>query len=106
MLEILGDYELEMPIILDWEIPVDTARTVNMDARTLTDIQLHFCQVMTEKGYTPMIYFNWYQSNHYYYLKELEQTDKVKFRQSVPGRAFNRHLKALYSNNTRRIYLR
>lgn len=74
MLEILGDYELEFPIVLDWEIPgVESPRTRNMDARTLTDIQLHFCQVMTEKGYQPLIYFNWYQSSHLYYLHELEE---------------------------------
>ena len=72
MLKILGDYALDMPIILDWEIPTDTARTVNMDARTLTDIQLHFCEVMTQKGYTPMVYFNWYQSTRLMYLTELE----------------------------------
>ena len=72
MLKILGDYELDMPIILDWEIPVDTARTVNMDARTLTDIQLHFCQVMEEKGYQPMVYFNWHMSSRLLYLNELE----------------------------------
>ena len=74
MLKILGDYELEMPIILDWEqVGVDTARTNNMDARTLTDMQLHFCEVMTEKGYQPMIYFNWYQSSKLLYLSELEE---------------------------------
>ncbi len=73
MLKILGDYELDMPIILDWEIPTDTARTVNMDARTLTDIQLHFCKVMVEKGYTPMVYFNWSQSTRLLHLTELEQ---------------------------------
>ena len=72
MLEILGDYVLEMPIILDWEIPVDTARTANMDGRTLTDIQLHFCSVMEEKGYQPMVYFNWYMSSRLLKLNELE----------------------------------
>ena len=72
MLKILGDYDLQMPIILDWEIPVDTARTVNMDARTLTDIQLHFCAVMEEKGYQPMVYFNWHQASRLMYLNELE----------------------------------
>ena len=72
MLKILGDYELDMPIILDWEIPTDTARTANMDARTLTDIQIHFCSVMEEKGYQPMVYFNWYQASHLMYLSELE----------------------------------
>ena len=72
MLEILGDYELQMPIILDWEIPTDTARTANMDARTLTDIQKHFCSRMTEKGYQPMVYFNWHQASNLMYLSELE----------------------------------
>ena len=72
MLEILGDYALEMPIILDWEIPVDTARTANMDGRTLTDIQLHFCSVMEEKGYQPMVYFNWHMSSRLLKLNELE----------------------------------
>lgn len=72
MLKILGDYELQMPIILDWEIPTDTARTANMDARTLTDIQNHYCAVMKEKGYEPMVYFNWHQSSTLLYLSELE----------------------------------
>ena len=73
MLNILGEQSLDMPIILDWEIPTDDARTAGkMDARSLTDIQLHFCQVMTEKGYKPMVYFNWHQSENLYYLSELE----------------------------------
>ena len=62
MLEILGDYELHMPIVLDWEIPAASARTAQMDRRTLTELQRYFCETMTEMGYTPMIYFNWYQS--------------------------------------------
>ena len=72
MLEILGDYRLEMPIILDWEIPASDARTANMDARTLTDIQLYFCEKMKTLGYQPMVYFNWHQSENLYYLSELE----------------------------------
>ena len=73
MLDILGEHYLAMPIVLDWEIPSAQARTYGkMDARTLTDIQLHFCQVMEEKGYTPMVYFNTHQSENLYYLSELE----------------------------------
>ena len=72
MLSILGDTELEMPVVLDWEIPANTARTRNMDARTLTDIQRHFCGQMRSQGYQPMIYFNWHQSEHLYVLHELE----------------------------------
>lgn len=72
MLEVLGDYELHMPIVLDWEIPTPTARTALMDARTLTALQEYFCKTMSEKGYTPMVYFNWHQSNTLLYLSELE----------------------------------
>lgn len=73
MLKILGDTKLDMPIVLDWEIPADSARTRNMDATTLTDIQRHFCGQMRDKGYQPMIYFNWYQSEHLYVLHDLEE---------------------------------
>ena len=72
MLKVLGNTKLDMPIVLDWEIPANTARTRNMDARTLTDIQRHFCGQMRDKGYQPMVYFNWHQSEHLYVLHELE----------------------------------
>ena len=72
MLKVLGEYELHMPIVLDWEIPTENARTAKMDAKTLTALQKHFCETMTEKGYTPMVYFNWHQSNTLLYLNELE----------------------------------
>ncbi len=73
MLKILGDTKLQMPIVLDWEIPANTARTRNMDAQTLTDIQRHFCGQMRNKGYQPMIYFNWHQSENLYVLHDLEE---------------------------------
>lgn len=72
MLKILGEQYLDMPIVLDWEIPAATARTANMDARTLTDMQHHFIDRMIELGYQPMVYFNWHQSENLYYLAELE----------------------------------
>ena len=71
MLKILDGFQLDMPIILDWEIPTNDARTIYMDARTLTDIQLHFCGQMRDRGFQPMIYFNWHQSEKLYYLSEL-----------------------------------
>ena len=76
LLNILGDTYLDMPIILDWEIPATGSdakpRTAGMDARTLTDCLLHFCQVMEGKGYQPMVYFNWSQSRNLLFLHELE----------------------------------
>ena len=73
MLKVLGDTELDMPLVLDWEIPAATARTKKMDAITLTDIQRHFCGQMRDKGYQPMIYFNWHQSEKLYILNDLEE---------------------------------
>ena len=72
MLNMLAGVDLDMPIVLDWEIPAEDARTKNMDARTLTDIQLHFCGQMKKMGFQPMVYFNWHQSENLYYLSELE----------------------------------
>lgn len=72
MLKILGEQHLDMPVVLDWEIPASNARTAGMDARTLTDIQHHFIDRMMELGYQPMVYFNWHQSENLYYLAELE----------------------------------
>ena len=73
LLKILGDYSPDLPIVFDWEYISAEARTANMDARTLTDCALHFGKLIEEAGFTPMIYFNWYQSSHYYHLKELER---------------------------------
>lgn len=74
ILEILGDYHLDMPIVLDWEVPyAEDPRTKDVDARTLTDMQLHFCGQMRDRGYQPMVYFNWHQSEHMLYLHELEK---------------------------------
>ena len=72
ILNMLADVNLDMPIVLDWEIPAEDARTKDMDARTLTDIQLHFCGQMKKMGFQPMVYFNWHQSENLYYLSELE----------------------------------
>jgi len=72
MMDILDGFLPDMPLILDWEIPASSARTTGMDARTLTDIQKHYCAEITERGYEPMVYFNWHQSENLYYLSELE----------------------------------
>ena len=73
MLQILGSHTLDMPLVLDWEIPTPEARTANMDAQTLTELQLYFCQRVEALGYEPMVYFNWHQSENLYYLSQLEE---------------------------------
>jgi lysozyme len=73
MLEILGDYELTYPIVLDWEIAnAEEGRTKDVDRRLLTDMLRYFCDEMSSRGYDPMIYFNWTQASKMLYLNELE----------------------------------
>lgn len=72
ILKLLDGRNLDLPIVLDWEIPAANARTAKMDRRTLTDLQVHFIQEMKALGMEPMVYFNWHQSENLYYLNELE----------------------------------
>ncbi len=73
MLEILGDTEITMPVVFDWEYVSAEARTANMDDRTLTDLNLIYCERMEKEGYQPMIYFNSTQARTLLFLYELEE---------------------------------
>ncbi|MBQ7801909.1 MAG: glycoside hydrolase family 25 protein [Oscillospiraceae bacterium] len=73
LLEAIADYEITMPVVFDWETVHDeSARSKEMDPRTLTDCALAFLGAVEEAGYTPMIYFNTYQSRNLLYLEELK----------------------------------
>lgn len=71
LLERIEGYEIAMPVVYDWEYVSDEARTANMDARTLTDCSKHFCDLVQEAGYQPMIYFNRNQAAYLLHLEEL-----------------------------------
>lgn len=72
VLERIEKYHITMPVVYDWEYISAEARTANMDRRTLTDCYMAFCDKITEAGYTPMAYFNTYQSRQLMNLYELE----------------------------------
>ena len=73
MLEILGDYQLDYPIVLDWEVANPTeGRVRNVTRRELTDMLRYFCDEMNARGFDPMVYFNWTQASRMIYLSELE----------------------------------
>lgn len=72
-LGILDGFPLELPLVYDWEYVSDTARTADVDARTLTDCTLAFCRAVEAAGYGPMVYFNTSQAQKLLYLQELEQ---------------------------------
>lgn len=54
----LEDYEIDMPVVFDWEYVNGDARTGNMDAPTLMACIRTFCDAVADAGYEPMVYFN------------------------------------------------
>ena len=75
LLRAVRNWELEMPLVFDWEYIGDYARTADMDARLLTDCTRAFCRVIRRAGYTPMVYFNLSQARDLLYLEELTDFD-------------------------------
>lgn len=71
VLEMIKDWDIQMPIVFDWEFMGEDARTYQMDARLLTDCTKAFCDTIQNAGYEPMIYFNVNQGNRLLYLEEL-----------------------------------
>lgn len=73
VLSYIKDWELELPVVYDWEYVGPEARTANMDARTLTDCTLAFCRTVENADREAMVYFNPTQSNTLLFLEELLQ---------------------------------
>lgn len=71
VMERIREWEIDMPVVYDWEYISADSRTGNMDAQLLTDCTKAFCDRVLEGGYTPMIYFNANQSHKQMYLDEL-----------------------------------
>ena len=71
MLDVVKDWDVQMPLVYDWEYVDETARTANMDSRTLTDMAKAFCDTIKDAGYTPMLYFGRSQSKDLLILEEL-----------------------------------
>lgn len=73
LLDIIKDWNVEMPIVFDWEFIDDESRTAKVDARTLTDCTKAFCDIVADAGYQPMVYFNANHSFDRIYIRELVQ---------------------------------
>lgn len=61
-LEMVKDWNLEMPLVYDWEHYADDGRTVGMTGGRLTDCMVAFCDRVQAAGYTPMVYVNQQQA--------------------------------------------
>ena len=70
-LQILDGFQLDMPLVFDWEYVSGDARTGAVGRDTLTKCTNVFCQAVKEAGYTPMVYFNWHQGQEMLNLIEL-----------------------------------
>ena len=76
LLEKTAHWELDMPLVYDWEYISEEARTANVDQQTLTDCMIAFCERIEEAGKEPMIYFN---PNHAKRMFHIEQVVDYPF---------------------------
>ena len=71
VLNAVKDWDIQMPLVYDWEYMGEDARTCFIDSRALTDMAKAFCERIEEAGYVPMIYFGRSQSVNLLNLEEL-----------------------------------
>ena len=72
VLDAIGDYEITMPVVFDWEIVGGSeARTNGVSRHMLCDCAAAFCDTVAEAGYDPMIYFTRHLGYRRYILREL-----------------------------------
>ena len=72
-MDIIKNWQLDMPLVYDWEFISEESRTGFVDARLLTDCTLAFCRTVESADRKAMVYFNPTQSNTLLYLEELLQ---------------------------------
>ena len=70
-LEMIRNWDVDMPIVYDWEYIGSGARTAIMSARLLTDMVKAFCNTIRDAGYEPMVYFGRSHSTDLLILSEL-----------------------------------
>ncbi len=70
-MEIVKDWDVEMPLVYDWEYIKDGYRTDVVDARLLTECTKAFCDTVEKAGYDSMLYFNPTLSRKQMYMQEL-----------------------------------
>ena len=71
VLEAVKDWNVQMPLVYDWEYVDENARTAFIDSYALTNMAKAFCDRILAAGYEPMIYFGRNQSVDLLNLEEL-----------------------------------
>lgn len=75
VLDIIKDWQLDMPVVFDWEYVSAEARTGSATARTVTDCAKAFCNKIAAASLKPMIYFSESHARKRLFLSELTDYD-------------------------------
>lgn len=76
VLDAIEGWDVEMPVVYDWEYVNSQARTAKVDIATLTECTRAFCEIIEDAGYEAMVYFN---PTHQESRVDLEQLMEYKF---------------------------
>ena len=71
VLKAIEGWQIDMPVVFDWEYVSADSRTGNVDAKTLNDCTLTFCRAIEAAGFKPMVYFNLSQAEYMLQLNRL-----------------------------------
>lgn len=71
-LQILDGFQLDLPLVFDWEFVTGEARTDGMDGQTLTQCAIAFCDTVLDAGYGAMVYYNPHMAYNYFDLFALQ----------------------------------
>jgi GH25 family lysozyme M1 (1,4-beta-N-acetylmuramidase) len=76
LLSQISHWELDMPVVYDWEYVSEEARTGSVTPDTVLSCTTAFLEAVEQAGYRPMVYFN---PNHAQTLLDLEQLAEYPF---------------------------
>ena len=71
-LEFLESYDIQLPVVFDWEYVSTEARTGMMDMQTLTACAIAFCETVRTAGYEAMLYANPDIARNFLDLRQLQ----------------------------------
>ncbi len=72
-IKFLKRYDIDLPVVFDWEYVSSDARTGDIDMQTITDCAKTFCSAIEDAGYEAMVYFNPSISTTHLDLLELQE---------------------------------
>jgi GH25 family lysozyme M1 (1,4-beta-N-acetylmuramidase) len=71
LLDIVKGWDVDLPLVCDWEYTSGSSRVENVSRRNATDSVKAFCEVVKAAGYMPMFYTAEYLVKYKLYIEEL-----------------------------------